>query len=198
MMTEKNYIIYLHGFNSSPQSFKARIMSDAMKDLGLGNHVDIPDLPGEPDKAIDLIYRRVDKSRRNYKISFVGSSLGGFYATHLAEKFGGRAVLINPAVQPHVLLAKYLGENVNYHTDEKWVLEQKHIDVFKQLDCEVTKPERYLVLLQTGDETLDYRQAENKYRGCNMIIEQGGDHAFQGFKNHVQEILKFCQFSLDY
>jgi len=104
--------------------------------------------------------------------------------------------LINPAVRPHVLLEKYLGENVNYYTSEKWVLNEAHIQQFRDLDVKkITQPERYLVKLQAGDEALDYQLAVDKYAGCHVEIEAGGDHSFINFEQHVQSLLDFCGIS---
>jgi predicted esterase YcpF (UPF0227 family) len=132
-------------------------------------------------------------------VAFAGSSLGGFYATWLAERFGGKAVLINPAVRPHELLEKYIGENINYYTSEHWILNESHIQQFRELDVDcITDPERYLVMLQTGDETLDYRHAVEKYEDCNIELEQGGDHSFIDFENHIDRLLKFCEITQCY
>ncbi len=126
-------------------------------------------------------------------LSLAGSSLGGFYATWLAEQYNCPAVLINPAVNPHVLLEKYLGENTNYYTAESWVLKQAHIEQFRKLNIEnITNPHRYLLMLQAGDETLDYKQALRKYAGCHSIVEQGGSHEFSGFERYLDKILSFC------
>lgn len=122
--------------------------------------------------------------------------MGGYYATWLAEQYSLRAVLVNPAVMPYKLMLDYLGENANYHTGERYVLEQKHVDEVHRL--EVRTPlhrDRYWVLLQTEDEVLDYRQAEARYDGCRMTIEQGGDHSFQHFERFLPDIFDFLQLS---
>jgi predicted esterase YcpF (UPF0227 family) len=187
-------LLYLHGFNSSPESYKARALQAAMQEKGLEQYVEIPEIPPVPARAIEMLVDRVNHSRKSHKVAFAGSSLGGFYATWLAERFGGKAVLINPAVCPHELLEKYLGENINYYTSEHWILNESHIQQFRELDVEcITQPERYLVMLQTGDETLDYRHAVEKYEGCNIEIEEGGDHAFVDFESHIDSLLRFCE-----
>ena len=186
-------ILYLHGFNSSPASFKSQLMQQYMDENGLGKYIDIPAIPPVPQDAINLLESRAEQINDEYGLCVVGSSLGGFYATWLAEKFGCCAVLINPAVRPHLLLRKYLGENVNYHTSEKWIFEETHIEQLRHLDVDsITQPERYLVMVQTGDETLDYRDALEKYEDCPSIVEQGGDHAFTGFERYLDKILAFC------
>lgn len=186
-------LLYLHGFNSSPQSYKARMLHEYMSVLGLGDRIDIPAIPPDPADAVSLLQQRADAITKDGQLALAGSSLGGFYATWLAEHYHCPAVLINPAVKPHELLEKYLGENTNYYTDERWVLDNTHIEQFRRLYIgNITDPHRYLLLLQTGDQTLDYREAEQKYRGSPSLIEQGGSHEFSGFERHLDKILKFC------
>ena len=147
----------------------------------------------DPADAVSLLQQHADAITKDGQLALAGSSLGGFYATWLAEHYHCPAVLINPAVKPHELLEKYLGENTNYYTDERWVLDNTHIDQFRRLYIEnITDPQRYFLLLQTGDQTLDYREAEQKYRGSPSLIEQGGSHEFSGFERHLDKILKFC------
>lgn len=187
-------LIYLHGFNSSPQSYKARALLAVMQEKSLEQILEIPEIPPVPAEAIEMLISSAENAQKTHKLAFAGSSLGGFYATWLAERFGSRAVLINPAVRPHELLEKYLGENVNYYTSEQWVLNETHIQQFRDLDVEhITQPERYLVMLQTGDETLDYRHAIEKYTGCNLVVEEGGEHAFTDFEKQIDKLLEFCE-----
>lgn len=186
-------ILYLHGFNSSPLSHKAQVLNDYLKRNGLGERIIIPEIPPVPVDAIELLQRLADEIAEHDGLALAGSSLGGFYATWLAEEYGCPAVLINPAVKPHVLLKKYLGENKNYHTDESWVLDESHIDQFRRLYIDtISRPQRYLLMLQTGDETLDYREALEKYADCPSIVEQGGSHEFSDFERYLDKILLFC------
>jgi predicted esterase YcpF (UPF0227 family) len=164
-----------------------------MKRLGLDERIVIPAIPPVPGEAIELLQHCADEICNDDELALAGSSLGGFYATWLAEKYGCPAVLINPAVKPHVLLKKYLGENRNYYTDQSWVLDETHIEQFRSLYIDtITKPQRYLLMLQTGDQTLDYREALTKYEACPSIIEQGGSHEFSDFEKHLDKILSFC------
>ena len=189
-----NRILYLHGFNSSPRSYKARLLFDYMHKLGLGDRIEIPAIPPQPEQAIKLLLLRAEAIQQAGNLCVAGSSLGGFYATWLAEKYRCPAVLINPAVKPHELLVKYLGQNTNYYTAENWVLDETHIGAFRDLYVErITDPDRYLLMVQTGDETLDYREAIDKYAGCPSIVEQGGSHEFEGFERYLDKILSFCQ-----
>nr|WP_211162785.1 YqiA/YcfP family alpha/beta fold hydrolase [Alteromonas ponticola] len=184
----------MHGFLSSPQSHKAT----QVKDYFAKYHPDVtlyfPTLPNVPSKVSEYLLQYV---KRNVKsapqgLKVIGSSMGGFLATWLVEKFGGKAVLINPAVKPFELLQDYLGEHLNPYSQEKFTLTQEDITFLRQLDTPtVSEPDRYRVMLQTGDETLDYKQAEAKYRHSLLVVEEGGDHSFQGFENHLDEIAGF-------
>jgi predicted esterase YcpF (UPF0227 family) len=187
-------LIYIHGFNSSPASLKARqtqAFLDA-KHASLNRPFLCPALSSEPDKAIDQLQGLIEKL--NGPIGLIGSSMGGYYATWLGEKFGLKSVLINPAVRPYDFMMEYLGENANYHTGERYILERRHVDIARALDVDSIKiPENLWVLLQTGDEVLDYRQAKVKYAQCKLTIEQGGDHSFQHYERHLPAIVDFLQ-----
>ncbi|MGB5582289.1 MAG: YqiA/YcfP family alpha/beta fold hydrolase [Gammaproteobacteria bacterium] len=189
----RSRILYLHGFKSSPESHKAKLLQAYMRRRDLSDYIEIPQIPPIPVDAIELLRGRAELITRDTGLSLVGSSLGGFYATWLAEKYHCPAVLINPAVKPHELLKQYLGENTNYYTAERWVLNESHIRQFSELYIEkITQPQRYLLMLQTGDQTLDYREAKEKYADCPCIIEQGGTHEFEGFERYLDKILSFC------
>jgi len=167
-----------------------------MADKGLLDRLISPAIPPVPAEAMAMLVELYEANRQHGDVTVAGSSLGGFYATCLAERFGCRAVLINPAVRPHLLLAKYLGENINYYTSEHWMLDESHIAQLRELDVDViTEPERYLVMLQKGDESLDYRKALEKYQGCPLVLEEDGNHSFAGFENHIEHILQFCGIS---
>lgn len=125
-------------------------------------------------------------------VGMLGSSMGGFYATFLAEKYDCRAVLINPAVRPWEGRDYLLGDQANYHTGEVHHIEQSHLDQLRAYDVpELTRPARFLVLVQTGDELLDYHHAVAKYVGANLVVEEGGDHGFQGYRQHLPDIYRF-------
>ncbi len=184
-------IVYLHGFNSSPASGKARQLEEHMAGIGRLADYSCPALPNSPHEAIATIESTLTRSGSD-AITLVGSSLGGFYATHLAEKHGWKAVLVNPAVRAHRLMRDSLGTQTNWHTGEKWVLTESHLAELEALDVPaITRPERYLLLAQTGDEVLNYHDAVAYYAGATQIIEDGGDHGFAGFERHFQTILDF-------
>jgi predicted esterase YcpF (UPF0227 family) len=174
-------IIYLHGFNSSPASHKARQMDAYMRERGLGEFFTCPALPPGARDAVQVIEAEI--ARHAAKPTFVGSSLGGFYATHYAERLGVRAVLINPAITPYVGLEAYLGTQKNLYTGESYQLTRADL-------------ERYLLLLETGDEVLDWREAARKFEGARTVIRDGGDHTLQSFPEHLPRILAFAGIAL--
>lgn len=184
-------IVYLHGFNSTPASAKARTMQGYMDARGLGREFVCPPLPHRPEDAVRAIEAAL-AGRDASRVTFVGSSLGGFYATWFAEKLGVRAALINPSIRPYVGLEPFLGRQANLHTGEEYELTREHLAGWRSLAVEKVDPERYLVLLETGDEVLDWREAARKYEGARMAIRDGGDHTLQSFPEHIPLILRFA------
>jgi uncharacterized protein len=182
-------IVYLHGFNSSPQSHKAQLMQRYMEERGLGAQFACPALPPLAPQAL----REIDKAGLQADTCLVGSSLGGFYATYLAEKHGLRAVLINPAIEPHVGLRAYLGPQKNLHTGEPYELTEAHLREWQRLYVPRITPQRYLLIVETGDEVLDYARALERYAGAEQVVIQGGDHSLQSFPQHLPRILEFCR-----
>lgn len=184
-------VIYLHGFLSSPQSQKATQTLEFVRANYPNLVIEIPQLANYPNDAVAIIEQLVTKHKGN-KLRFIGSSLGGFLSTFMVEKYSGKAVLINPAVRPFELLVDFLGEHINPNTQQTFLLENKHIEELRQLDTLTLDPKSdYWVLLQTADETLDYRLAETKYQDYKLSIEQGGDHSFQDFQRFLPDIFRF-------
>jgi predicted esterase YcpF (UPF0227 family) len=181
-------ILYLHGFNSSPQSHKAQVLARYLESRGLSSRYSCPALPPLACEAI----REIERVWPHGEVCLVGSSLGGFYATYLAEKHGAKAVLINPAIEPHLGLRAYLGPQTNLHTAEPYELTEVHLREWEALRVPRITPARYLLLVETGDELLDYRQAVRRYAGCEQIVVQGGDHSLQSFPQHLPRILEFA------
>ncbi|QXH51038.1 esterase [Pseudomonas fakonensis] len=183
-------ILYIHGFNSSPLSTKARQLEAVMGQLGLADRLRVPALHHHPRQAMQQLEAAITELGAPL---LVGSSLGGYYATHLAERYGLKALLVNPAVAPHRLFDGYLGTQRNLYTDEAWELTHDHVDALAEL--EVPPPvdaARYQVWLQTADETLDYRQAQRYYQACALRIQAGGDHSYQGFAAQLPALLAFA------
>jgi predicted esterase YcpF (UPF0227 family) len=182
-------IVYLHGFNSSPQSHKAQVLKRYMAERGLGHEYACPALPVSARAALAAIERAVEGRGA---VCYLGSSLGGFYATYMVERHGGRAVLINPAIDPHVGLRAYLGPQKNLYTGEPYELTEKHLDEWRAAYVPKLTLSRYLLLVETGDEVLDYRRAVERYAGAEQVVVQGGDHSLQSFPTHLPRILKFA------
>lgn len=187
--------LYLHGFLSSPKSEKASQFRDYCKDNGLIDDLKTPQLPLEPDRSIDLCEQLIAEFKRshpNLNLVILGSSLGGYYATYLAEKHDAIAVLINPAVRPYLFLDQHIGTQTHYHDGQEIEVKQEHIDFLRNLDInQIKSPERYLVMLQTGDETLNYQQAADFYEACHCLIEAGGNHSFENFAEKIPMIMSF-------
>ena len=193
-MMKKRKLLYLHGFNSSPESHKSQLLVAYMTAHGCIDALVSPQIPEVPGEAGKFLRQMVDETLIDQDLSVAGSSLGGYYATWLAETYNLPAVLINPSVKPYETLEACLGENKFYFSDKTWTFDESHIQQLRELDMPVIQhPENFLVLLQTGDETLDYRQAAEKFSHSQCIIEQGGEHAFAGFENHIQRLLNFCR-----
>ncbi|MDR6395613.1 YqiA/YcfP family alpha/beta fold hydrolase [Herbaspirillum seropedicae] len=185
-------ILYLHGFRSSPQSYKARLMGQRMADLGLQEHYLCPQLPASPAAAIALagaLVAQVDPAQ----LTVVGSSLGGFYATWLAERLGCRAVLLNPAVKPPRDLESYVGVSTQYHSDEPFEFKHEYIAELQALVVPaITRPERYFLIAATGDEVLDWREMVAHYPLARQTVIQGSDHGIAEFADYLDEVLAFC------
>ena len=185
-------LVYLHGFNSSPASHKAQVLKTYMEGRGLGSRYACPALPDTPGEAVNAI-EQVIAGREPGAVTFLGSSLGGYYATWFAEKRGCRAVLINPAITPHIGLEAYLGTQKNLHTGQPYELTRAHLEGWRKLLVERVDPEKYLLLLETGDEVLDWREAARKYQGARMVVRDGGDHSLQCFSEMLPRILEFAR-----
>jgi len=185
-------ILYLHGFRSSPQSFKARMLADRMRGLGREKEYACPQLPASPAHAIRLaedIALRMGPDR----LTLVGSSLGGYYATWLAEKLGCRAVLLNPAVTPPRDLEKYVGVTTAWHSDERFEFKREYIDELRALAvARISRPERYFLIAATGDEVLDWREMQAHYPEAQHCIIEGSDHGISDFSRYVDQVLAFA------
>ncbi|WP_211444828.1 YqiA/YcfP family alpha/beta fold hydrolase [Collimonas humicola] len=185
-------ILYLHGFRSSPQSFKARLLAERMRLLGRADEYQCPQLPASPAAAIALaqdLVREVDPAQ----LTLIGSSLGGYYATWLAQQSGCSAVLLNPAVKPPRDLEKYVGVSTQYHSDDPFEFKREYMAELQALQVDViSKPERYFLIAATGDEVLDWREMVGHYPQARQIVIQGSDHGISEFADYADEVLAFC------
>ncbi len=185
-------LLYLHGFRSSPRSFKARVVGAAMARLGRADELICPHLPASPRAAMELVATLAGRYPAE-RLAIVGSSLGGYYANWLAERLGCRAALLNPAVDPSDDLERHVGVGTEYHSDRVFEFKPGYIDELRALKVEaITRPERYFLLAASGDEVLDYRAMLRHYAGARIHLIDGGDHAISGFERYVDEVLAFC------
>ena len=151
----------------------------------------VPQLHHQPARAIADVQKLVVNGKTD---TVIGSSMGGYYAAYLCQHIDGlRAVMINPAVKLADKLAQFRGQvQKNYHTEEEYLFGQKHLDEFAALDVpKLRDPARCLLMVQTGDEVLDYREAVAYYDGAQQVVEDGGDHSFVSFAAHLPRILAF-------
>jgi predicted esterase YcpF (UPF0227 family) len=185
-------ILYLHGFRSSPQSMKARLTGERMAQLGRSAEFICPQLPASPKLAMELALKLVDGIPPD-ELTIIGSSLGGYYATWMAEKLGCRAVLLNPAVVPMLDLDQHVGVTTAYHSDEPFEFKPEYIEELRALAVpQVSQPERYFLVACTGDEVLDYRDMVAHYAGARQKVVQGSDHAISEYAGYLDEVLAFC------
>ena len=188
-------IVYLHGFRSSPRSFKAQLLGKRMASVGLADKYICPTLPVSPRQAMAETEELIAElsARDGAKPVLVGSSLGGFFATWLAERHGLRAAMLNPATRPERDLAKYVGEQPLWHGGGTIRVEPHHLDELRALAVPtITQPERYYLLAATGDEVLDYREMLGHFAGATARIIDGSDHGISDFAQYMDEVLIFC------
>lgn len=187
-------IIYLHGFRSAPASIKAEALRARMIDRGLADRFWCEQLPVSPRAAIELAETEIARARAaGLAPTVVGSSLGGYYATWLAERHDLRAVLVNPAVVAPLSLEAYIGTQTNLYTGETFDFTGAHIDELRALEVPaITQPEHYWLLAETGDEVLDYRHAVQKYAGARQTVLEGGDHGFSRWNDYLDAVIAFA------
>jgi len=187
-------LVYLHGFNSAPQSIKGQLLAQAIAALPNPPRFHLPQLPLRPAEAMrettQWIEQHVDDIA---SLTLIGSSLGGYYATCLAERFGARAVVINPAIRAHASLQSFLGPQRNLYTGESYELTQAHLDDMRSFAVpRIARPERYLLLVRAGDELLDWREAVRYYAGAWQYVGGGGDHGWTDFAPMIPTIMQFA------
>ena len=186
------HLLYLHGFRSSPQSAKAQIMAALVQQNHPGVTWWCPQLPPSPQAALALIRDGIAAWPRE-TMAVMGSSLGGFYATAVAEDCGCRAVLLNPAVDPARDLAGFIGEQSSWQDpDERFFFEPHFIDELRALQAgPLIIPSNYLALIAKGDEVLDWHEMAARYASARLQVLEGGDHGLSDFEHHLPGILEF-------
>ncbi|MBK6868339.1 MAG: esterase [Burkholderiales bacterium] len=187
------HLLYLHGFRSSPQSTKARMVAARVQADHPGVRWWCPQLPPSPRAAAELIERGTADWPAG-RMAVVGSSLGGFYATWLAERRGCRAVVLNPAVDPARDLAAHIGEQTAWHDPAAhFFFRPEYIDELRALSSEqpLAQPERFFAVIAKGDELLDWREMTARYAGAQVRLLEGSDHALSDFDQHIDAVLAF-------
>ena len=196
------HLLYLHGFRSSPASFKARLLHAWLAEHRPDVQWWCPQLPPSPREAWALIQSGIAGWPRDDAgpggMAVMGSSLGGFYATAVAEATGCRALLINPAVDPARDLAAYIGEQTHFHSPEqRFLFRPEYIDELRALaPPAITRPERYAAILAKGDELLSWREMLARYDappGATIRLLEGSDHALSDFAQHLPFVLSFLR-----
>ena len=190
------HLLYLHGFRSSPRSTKAEKMAAYMRVHHPGVHWWCPQLPPSPRQAMQQVSERIAHWQRTPvfgRMAVVGSSLGGFYATWVAEQMRCKAVLLNPAVHPARDLHRYIGEQTAWlNPAEKFLFTPEFVEelrAFEGVSCH--DPGNYFAVIAKGDEVLDWREMTGRYAGARIKLLEGSDHALSDFNDHLSEVVAF-------
>ncbi len=175
-------ILYIHGFASCAQGNKSRLLQEFFGD------VIAPDLPSAPHRAV----RSLEKILSAKSVDLlIGSSLGGYYATYLAQKYSIKGVLLNPSTRPYHTLKPYIGINRRFCDGEEFVWKEEYLQELFTYDATNLRKNLLLVLLQSGDEVLDYREAFEKYANQKRVVEYGGNHRFENLQDYLCMIKNF-------
>lgn len=193
MAIEGSDLIYLHGFRSAPASQKARELDAWLTETGYQGCWSIPQLATTPDD-VEAQLTELIESRSGAGLGLIGSSLGGFFAMVMAARYGLPAVLINPAAYPYRLMQASLGEHTNLYTGERFEVTEEHVHQLEAMDPDrLSHPERLMVLLETGDETLDYRQAAERFSDSRLVVHEGGNHRYTRFREELPMMIDFLR-----
>lgn len=190
------HLLYLHGFRSSPRSTKAQKMAARVRERHPQVQWWCPQLPASPRAAMDMVMQGIAQWPKE-AMAVAGSSLGGFYATYVAEATGCRAVLLNPAINPARDLAHHTGEQTAWHDpSERFVFEPAFVDELRSLECgSLARPENYFAVIAKGDEVLDWREMTGRYPGATIKLLEDSDHALSDFDRHIDEVFEFLDLS---
>ena len=180
-------VIYIHGFSGSGEGNKAKLFREYFKSIN--EPFIAPSLSYVPELAIQTLQEIVESYTQEIKL--IGSSLGGFYTIYLANKYNLAAVLLNPSIYPYNTLSKMIGKAPNFYDGSSYEWNQRHVDMLKQFEVQNINEKNYLLLVQKGDELLDYREAVKKFENSKMIVAEGGSHSFDDVEKHFMTINSF-------
>jgi predicted esterase YcpF (UPF0227 family) len=187
-------LVYLHGFRSSPRSSKAVMTGDAIQALSTAaNPIEwyCPQLLASPKESMSLVTEHIDQSKADHLV-VIGSSLGGFYTNYLAEKYGCKAIVLNPAVRAARELAPHVGMMTAYDSEEPFDFRPEYIDELKALQVEkISNPHRYFLIAAKGDELLDWREMVDFYPGAKHLVLEGSDHGIADYQTHLPQVIDF-------
>jgi len=187
-------LVYLHGFRSSPNSSKAVMTQEAIKKISNANNPIewyCPQLLASPKKSMEMVTNHINQSSAD-QIVVVGSSLGGFYANFLAEKYSCKAIALNPAVRAARELAPHVGMMTAYDSDEPFDFRPEYINELKELQIEkISNPSRYFLIAAKGDELLDWREMVDFYQGAKQLVLEGSDHGISNYADHLPKVIDF-------
>ena len=187
-MKNKDLILYIHGWNSYKDARKAVLLKNEINS-SKNFEVDSITLKSHPKEAIQELSNYIEDHKEQRKVHLIGSSLGGYYATFLSEKYNLKAAMINPAVWAYKIFKNDMGSNENLNTGEKYFIDDLWVQSLKDIFIENITVKNYLVLLQTGDQTLNYKFAKQYFEGSNLIIDEGGSHSFENLELKIPEML---------
>ena len=187
-MKNKDLILYIHGWNSYKDARKAVLLKNEINS-SKNFEVDSITLKSHPKEAIQQLSNYIEEHKVQRKVHLIGSSLGGYYATFLSEKYNLKAAMINPAVWAYKIFKNDMGANENLNTGEKYFIDDLWVQSLKDIFIENITVKNYLVLLQTGDQTLNYKFAKQYFEGSNIIVDEGGSHSFENLELKIPEML---------
>jgi len=181
-------IIYIHGFGSHGLGSKANAFRNYFKDRG--EAFIAPSLSYIPNLAMQTLEELIESYD---DVKLIGSSLGGFYTLYLAQKYKLKAVLINPSIYPYITLKKVLGEAPSFYDESYFTWMESYLKMLKKYETDLVAQEDIMLLLQKGDETLDYKEALTKLPNAKQVVEEGGSHSFEGIERYFVEVNDFLK-----
>lgn len=182
-------VIYIHGFSGSGQGVKARLFREYFNNRDEGFIA--PSLSYVPELAIQTLEELIESYKED--VCLIGSSLGGFYTIYLAQKYNIKGVLLNPSIFPYETLKKTLGNAPSFYDESSFEWKESHLKMLKNYDTTITNQDNFMLLVQKGDEVLDYKEAIKKLPQAKSVVEDGGSHSFENIESHFEDINKFLK-----